>query len=347
MIGRLILALALGGGGGALFFLLDLPLPWMLGSMTACTIAALSGWSLAVPRPLRATMIAVLGIMLGSAFTPDIPARFAGWTGTLAALFLVMAATTALVMTYLRRVGQMGPVTAYFAAAPGGLNEMVLTGGALGGDERQIALTHALRILLIVFAVPFGFRLVTGIHGQPISAALGTFADFLPLDGLVLGACAIGGFLAARLMHWPAAVLTGPMAASAVPHLLGLTASHPPAELVVVAQVVIGAGIGARFAGTGWGVVAATLRTALGSTAIMLVASIAAAGLLALTTNLSFPLLLLAFVPGGIAEMCLIALALGEDVAFVSTHHVLRVAMVVVAAPLAFRLARRWWHTQS
>lgn len=347
MIPRLILALVLGGGGGALFFFLNLPLPWMLGSMTACTLAALSGWRPGVPRPLRATMIAVLGIMLGSAFTPDILDRFAGWAGTLAALFATMALTTALVMAYLRRVGQMGVVTAYFAAAPGGINEMVLTGGAMGGDERQIALIHALRILLIVFAVPFGFRLITGVQGQPISAAMGTLARFPLTDGVVLGACAIGGYLAARLMRWPAAVLTGPMAASAVPHLLGLTASHPPAELVVVAQVVTGAGIGSRFTGLSWGGVAATLKTALGSTAIMLAAAGGGAAMLALATGLSFPMLLLAFVPGGIAEMCLIALALGEDVAFVSTHHVLRVALVVVAAPLVFRLARRWWHTQS
>ena len=66
-----------------------------------------------------------------------------------------------------------------------------------------------------------------------------------------------------------------------------------------------------------------------------------AAGLDADRSDLPFAALLLAFVPGGIAEMGLVALALGQDVAFVSTHHVARVVLVIMLAPLAFRLLRR------
>jgi uncharacterized membrane protein AbrB (regulator of aidB expression) len=39
--------------------------------------------------------------------------------------------------------------------------------------------------------------------------------------------------------------------------------------------------------------------------------------------------------------MCLVALALGQDVAFVSTHHVVRVAMVIMLAPPIFKLIER------
>jgi len=342
----LALALVLGAGGGIVFHLLDLPLPWMLGSMTACTVAALSGAALSgvgphVPLPLRGAMIGVLGVMLGSAFTPELWGQVPRWSASLAVLFAAMAATTLLAMAYLRRVAGLDVVSAYFSAAPGGINEMVMTGGALGGDERAIAMIHALRILLIVFAIPVGFRLVTGVHGAPMSSAMGSLADLAAMDAALLAASGVGGWLVGRLIGLPAAGLTGPMAASAVLHLAGLTASHPPAELVVVAQVVTGAGLGSRFAGLRWGDVAATARVALGSTAIMIVVSAGAAGVLSAVSGLPFAQLLLAFVPGGIAEMCLIALSLGQDVAFVSTHHVLRVVMVIFAAPLVFRLAAR------
>ncbi len=336
-----LLALALGGGGGTLFFLLDLPLPWMLGSMTACTVAALSGAKPSVPFRLRGMMIAVLGIMLGSAFTPAMLEQVPGWSASLSGLFAAMAATTFLAMAYLRRVAALDRVTAYFSAAPGGINEMVLAGGALGGDERTIAMVHALRILLIVFAIPVGFRLLTGTHGASMSSAMGALADLKALDAALLAASGVGGWLAGRLLRFPAAGLTGPMAASALMHLAGLTASHPPAELVVVAQVVTGAGLGSRFAGLVWRDVAGTARLALGSTAIMVVISAGAAALLSAVSGLPFAQLLLAFVPGGIAEMCLIALSLGQDVAFVSTHHVLRVVLVIFAAPVVFRLAAR------
>ena len=51
--------------------------------------------------------------------------------------------------------------------------------------------------------------------------------------------------------------------------------------------------------------------------------------------------LMLAFSPGGLAEMSLIAIAIGADAAFVATHHIVRIFLVIVIAPLAFKLMRR------
>jgi uncharacterized membrane protein AbrB (regulator of aidB expression) len=39
--------------------------------------------------------------------------------------------------------------------------------------------------------------------------------------------------------------------------------------------------------------------------------------------------------------MSLIALALSMDAAFVATHHIVRIFLVVVLAPLVFRVSRR------
>jgi len=338
-----LLALALGSVGGTVFFMADLPLPWMLGSMSTCILAALAGAKPAMSSSLRSVMLAVLGVMLGSAFTPDLIRQAGQWAPSLMALFVAMVVATVLVMAYLRRVGGMNVPTAYFSAAPGGVNEMVITGGALGGDERTIAMIHFLRILLIVFTIPFGFRVMTGIHGVPMSSSMGSLMDIPLLDAAMLLACAAGGALAARLARFPAATLTGPMAASSVVHILGLTASHPPAELVIAAQVVTGAGLGCRMVGLSWRHLLQAVRIALGSTMILIIISTGLAGLLAWLTSLPFSMLLLAFVPGGIAEMCLIALALGQDVAFVSTHHVLRVILVIACAPMAFRLFKPWF----
>jgi uncharacterized membrane protein AbrB (regulator of aidB expression) len=64
------------------------------------------------------------------------------------------------------------------------------------------------------------------------------------------------------------------------------------------------------------------------------------AGIVHVLTDLPFASLILAFSPGGLAEMSLIALALDIDPAFVATHHVVRIFLVVVLAPIAFRLWR-------
>jgi uncharacterized membrane protein AbrB (regulator of aidB expression) len=46
----------------------------------------------------------------------------------------------------------------------------------------------------------------------------------------------------------------------------------------------------------------------------------------------------LVLAPGGLAEMTLVALSLGVDVAFVSTMHLLRIALVVILAPAIFKV---------
>jgi len=71
----------------------------------------------------------------------------------------------------------------------------------------------------------------------------------------------------------------------------------------------------------------------------MLGATVGFAWVLAPLSGIPFAPIVLAFAPGGLAEMSLIALALGIETAFVATHHVARIAMIVIAAPLVFRKA--------
>src|SRR3546814_11199671 len=60
--------------------------------------------------------------------------------------------------------------------------------------------------------------------------------DADPFDMLVLTACGIAGFVAARLARLPAAAIPGPMLFSAVLHIYGVTDAQPTPELVNDAQ---------------------------------------------------------------------------------------------------------------
>ena len=67
----LLKTLALGAMGGAIFFHFRMPLAWMMGAMVICTIASIYGTKLQVPQKLRSVMVSVLGVLLGSTFTPE------------------------------------------------------------------------------------------------------------------------------------------------------------------------------------------------------------------------------------------------------------------------------------
>lgn len=337
------LALSLGAAGGSLFHALGMPLPWMLGAMLVVTVASLSGLRPAVPPRLRMVMLAVLGVMLGSHFTPGLLERLGAWTPSLLALLVVSAGTPFVAAPIFRRLGGFDRVTAYFSGTPGGLNEMVLVGSAMGGDARSIALVHALRIMVVVFAVAAWFRLTEGAAAAQAAdhAPWLVDGDFALADLAWLGASAVAGIPLGRLLRLPAAQLTGPMILAAVIHLAGFTALQPPAELIAVAQVVVGSALGARFVGAQARRLVRTAWLALGSSLVMLALAAVAAWAVAAATGLPFLLLLLAYAPGGLAEMSLIGLALGMDVPFVATHHVIRIALVIALAPLLFRFLRK------
>lgn len=331
------MALALGTAGGAVAAHFQLPLAWMIGAMCATTVATISGAPLIMAPQVRGPMVAVLGVMLGSAFTPEIAARLADWLPAVAGITVYVATATGALIFYFRYVSGYDWTTSYFSASPGGLNEMIIVGGEMGGDERTIALSHAARVLLVVLIVPFAFVLI-GEYDRGDRPPLGIPLLDFPLPELgILAACAIVGGYGAKRLRIPAAMVTGPMILSAAVHLAGLSTHRPPAELIAAAQIVLGTAIGCRFAGTPVATVLRILIMSVGATVVMLLLTVAFAYSLEPVIDTSFAAIVLAFAPGGLAEMSLIALALGIDAAFVATLHIYRIILLVIVAPTLFR----------
>lgn len=337
-----IATVALGAAGGGVFRALGLPLPWMLGALLFCLIGALAGAPLRAPTPARPWVVAVIGVMLGASFHPGTFSHVLGWAASLVGLVVSMALSAALVVPLFRRFGQMSPATSLFAAMPGGLSEMVEIGRAYGGDERAITLAHTARIILVIAVLAVWFRVVLGLDVQGV-APLGQQSDPPGVwDSAILLVCGVVGALAGQRFKLPAPTFLGPMALSAAVHVAGVTDSSPPAWLVIAAQVVLGSILGARFVGMPARAVVRALVLGLVATALMLAVVLALAvglhGMLGQDTEQ----VVLAYAPGGLTEMSLIALSMGADVAYVATHHMVRVILLMaLASSLIGAIARR------
>lgn len=330
-LSHLALAMCIGAAGGWLFVKLQLPLPWMLGSLAFTLVAALAGVPMRAPKEVRPFMTAVLGVLLGSAFNPAMADQALSWAVSLIMLVPYVVVTALVGVPYFTRIAGYDRVTAYFSAMPGGLNEMVIIGTQMGGDERVIALTHAGRILLAVFTLPLAFNFL--LHLDPAQRArfAVSIVDVPPMELLILAACILGWPLAAKL-RLPAQMLLGPMVVSAVVHMAGWSHAKPPDEIVNFAQLVIGTALGCRFVGTPPRMVLRVLAHSAGLVALMLAITVLFALVLAPFLDVRLAGIILAFAPGGLAEMTLIALALGIDVAYVALHHLVRILLVVLGA---------------
>jgi len=335
---RFAAALTLGAAGGWTFAQFNLPLPWMLGAMTACTLGALVHAPIAAPAVVRPPMTMVIGVLLGAGFKPEVLTLIPTWIPTILGLAGFVAACAAACVTYFRLVGGFDRTTAFFAGMPGGLVEMTVLGDEKGGDARTIALVHSARVLLVVFTLPF---LVQWLQGAWIGSRSRLGVSILEApwtsDLWLVGAGVLGAVVG-HALRFPAKTLLGPMVVSALVHVLGLSDFTPPREIVNAAQVGLGTVIGSRFLGAAPHEILRILGLSAGSTAILLAITLLFALLVSRVSPHGVVPLLLAYSPGGLAEMSLVALALQIEVAFVAAHHIIRILFVMLSAGPAFAL---------
>ena len=336
--------LLFGTIGGLAGNALGLPLGYLLGSLLVVALWAIMGWRVVgqkihLPQPLRMSFIPIIGVGIGGAFTPEIFRDAAGWwPSILALLVFVPIAQFSGYMIY--RKGGLSAPTAYYGSVPGGLMEMVVMGEEAGADVAILVLIQFLRLILTIVFVPVMFAFLTG-HAVGSSAGVAMHGAEYPLklwDISVLLVAGIGGYFLGRALRFPAAIMTGPLAASAIVHLTGLTGAVPPGWTISMTQIVVGTGLGARFAG----MAGATLRRgsllSLISTGVSLLIAFGFAQALQFVIDLPASAVFLAFAPGGITEMSLIALSLQVSVVYVTLHHVVRIVMAISMAKL---LAKR------
>ena len=65
-------AFAIGLVGAGTFIFAGLPLPWLLGPIAACLLAALAGVRLRGIAPLNDAMRTILGVAVGATLTPAV-----------------------------------------------------------------------------------------------------------------------------------------------------------------------------------------------------------------------------------------------------------------------------------
>ncbi|KUF11316.1 AbrB family transcriptional regulator [Pseudoponticoccus marisrubri] len=332
------MTVALAAAGTALFWALSLPLPFLFGPLAACLIAALVGAPLRGLGQVSTGMRTILGVAVGASFTPDVVSQLPQMAASVALIPLYIGVIGLVGVPYFRRVCGFDWATSWYAAMPGGLQDMILFGQEAGGDVRALSLIHATRVLIIVTLAPV--ILVQGF-GSSLDNPIGAPAAELPPGELVLmvAAALIGWKGGERIGLFGASIL-GPMILTGALAQLGLIHFRPPAEAILAAQFFIGIGIGVGYVGV-------TLHEIRRDVLAGLVFVVILAALAAVFTEVvvAFGMAgpvegFLAFAPGGQAEMTVLAIIVGADLGYVIVHHLSRVLLVITGAPIAARLLR-------
>lgn len=342
-VGRYALAWVIGAVGSVLFVWNGLPLPWFLGALTFCLIASVAALPIERPKPLAIPMRAVLGVAIGTAFTPALLSRMADMGWSLLMLVPFMLLVIGMGMLFYERFAKLDRATAFFAAVPGGLTDMTTMAEDAGAKPRAVILVQASRILVIVFALPLWLKWHDGLAvGQAVATRIHLW-EVAPLDGLVMFAMGLGGWLGARWLGLAGAPIVGPMLVSGFAHAFGFTLAKMPQEVLIVAQISVGVLLGCQFRGLTLKEFTSTMVWGIAYAILLLGITALTAQWVSAWTGFDPVSVLLAFAPGGQTELNLLAYVLGLDVAYIAMHHLMRLGIVILGAQIVFKTQKRHW----
>lgn len=334
-ISQMLFALLIGVLGAIVFIYLNLPLPWLLGAIFASSIAMrFETLPIKSPKPFSTPARVLIGLTIGSAFTPEILQYIDVYLYSLLLVIPYTIITIVAGMYYFYRFQGFDKKTAYLSSMPGGVIEMVIIGEEIKANIAKITLVQSSRLFFIVVTLPFVIQYIfkVDISGNKlitIPIVNINLQEFLFL--LVAGF--IGGYLAKKV-KLSAAYLIGPMIVSILLHSTGYVTTTVPDEFLKFVQVVFGTIIGFTFRGVSVKEILQTLKATFGHFIILSIISIIF--ILIAYYSFDFPIIstLLAFSPGGQAELNLIAILVVANVPYITLHHIVRLFIVMNIAPI-------------
>jgi len=348
--GKLILTFLIAFAAGWFLLKVRAPAPFLMGSLFGVWVFG------GLVRPLRrhlgvakwvyVPVILGLGVMIGENFKAGILEQASHWSLTVTAMILTTLLVSLLGYLFLNRRCGYEPRLALLCSIPGGQAEALAIARDTVEKDYVVAPFHLVRVVIVFISTPLLLALIRGQEAVIASnISLQQMPSLFSVDLaslLIFFALGLSGYLLARLCRLPMPHLLGPMGLSMLGHGAGWIELPRIHEFIVLAQIVIGAGVGARLARVPFAEVFSYLKTASASALLILGGYVAAAFGIAHLSGTSFLAMWMAFVPGGFYEVTLLALVFGFDVAFVAFHHTVRVLIILLSLPsIVFRLRQK------
>jgi membrane AbrB-like protein len=326
---NVIRALAIGAAGGALSFAIGVPAPWLAGSLVATITAIYSNQQLDLPKALQAVAFILLGIQTGTAVNSETLVRAAQWPLSIVCLGITVALIVWACMFYYERFRYWDRPTALFASLPGALSIVILLASTSGADMRRVTISQCVRLFFLIAALP---AVIVFISPPPVvassTAAIASIQEII----ILVGASAAAGLMFAWLKV-PAGLILGAALMSAALGLGGIVHGGAPDSILVPANIILGVMIGLRFKGISWPELRMALGDGFAGFVIAMVIAVVGAVVTSMVADLPLALTLLAFAPGGLEAMTIMAFALNLDPAYVAAHQVARYIGLVLLMP--------------
>ena len=328
---RQLATIGVGLAGGAIFLWFGVPAGGMSGAMA---LVALVGslrpaWIVSLGAPLRYLAMVTSGVAIGATVSMETLRNITTYpvsvTGMIVCVFCMTAASAWVSIKF----SKWDRTTAVLAAVPGAMGFVLSAVMTTGANAPRVVTVQMIRVFALICLVP----LALSDAGVALAPAVQTASDPLWLFSLECTTALGVGLLFTR---WKIAggMMLGAMAVSGGFHLAEITHARAPLPVMIAGQVLIGTWTGSRFSGFDWGQFLRETPSMLAAITVSATISVLFALTASMLLGSPFGATFLAYSPGGIEAMTILALALGFDPFYVAAHHLARFFMLNVGLPL-------------
>ncbi len=329
--------LAVGTAGAIAFSLFGLPAAFLSGSMVAVAASGMLRIPTEIPDAVRDLCFFAIGLAMGAGVSPDSLARAVQWPLSLAILTLAVFAIGTGVFVFLHRIAGWDGKTAFYACIPGALTFVMALAERSEADVRFVAVSQSIRLFFLVAILPIVLIGTSG--GAPPSGPEGSVMAIG--DGAMLVGFALVTTILFIRLKVPAATMVGPFMASVALFATGIVSGALHPVIINGALIVLGGLIGARFGSIEWPMLRRLVLASVGALMVGLTIAVAFSALTVVLTGLDFGQVLLAFAPGGLEAMVILAFLFDLDPAYVAAHQVARLVGMMLFLPVIVALMGR------
>ncbi|MFT9599305.1 AbrB family transcriptional regulator [Mesobacillus sp.] len=335
-----ILAFLIALSGGLVFSFLSIPVPWLLGPMSAILIAdRFKGLSLYWPRALRDTALILIGYSIGLSFTSSSVENIIENLPAMLIMTVILVASAALMSKVISKLSGVDYPTVLTGSIPGGLSQMIIFAEEMKGiDVTTVTFLQVSRLLMIVFVVPFIiFGPIFDISHMENELASSDPLIFDPFMAFIFSIVCILGVIIGKKLRLPTPFLLGPLLGTAIMTYSNYTGPTLPSSVMDASQLMIGGYIGMLLKPEKLKKKASTIILALLSGFLLVIGSLVLSIFLSDTLNINIVTSFLSLAPGGMDQMGIIAHEVNADLSIISGFQLFRLFFIYFVVPPILR----------
>lgn len=314
---------------GALLQRVGMILPWLFGPMVAAILVRhVLKKNIAWPKYLSDIGLFLLGAQIGTSFTRAVVNDVkADWLNVILVNILIILFALFISLLF-KKITRSSIETAFLSSIPGALSQMiVMSEENKNASVLVVTLSQTSRLLFVVVLVPLITAFVPRQSSHVIEVTTGEIS-FLHILSLILFTMIL--YYSFKKISFPVPQLLAPIIVISVWNLTTDLTFNVPYSLIAIAQILFGVRIGLQMYDLSYQLNRRLFAGVLLHNILLIIGTVIITMVFQLFTNHQFTDLFLSAAPGGMAQIIIVGLETGSNVAMISSYHIFRIFFILL-----------------